>query len=229
MVKHGQKLASAGRAQIKTYHFPGLPSSGESVAPPDLQQAFQQGYDQGFEQGQQAGQQAGYETGYVSGLKQGREDGLEQGRQQGIGLGRASFDQAQQPLQHILQRLREWEQAQLPLQRELLLKLVTQVATQVVQHELTQTPETLTILIERILAGLPQYAGALTIWLSPPDVAALADVGIHCCEDWPIRAEPALQRGDCRIDTPDSTVESLCAERLQQSLAHLASILAGEA
>lgn len=221
--------AADSQDPVRPYRFPHLPASGQAVSAPDPQQAWQQGFDQGQEQGFRSGHEAGREAGYADGLQQGRTDGQQQGFAQGDSQGRARFDRAAAPLQALLAQLEAWQRAQRPLQRDLLLQLVSQVAQQVVQRELRQTPDAMLALVERVLDSLPAEPAGLTLWLHPDDCAALAAVGLTECRGWPLRPAPALQRGDCRIDGPDSTVESLCADRLQQSLDHVATLLAGSA
>ena len=211
---------------VRPYRFPHLPSAGQAVSAPDPQQAWQQGFDQGQEQGYRVGHEAGREAGYTDGLQQGRADGQQQGFAHGDGQGRARFDRAAAPLEALIGQLQAWQQAQRPLQRDLLLQLVSQVAQQVVQRELRQTPDAMLALVERVLDSLPVEPESLTLWLHPDDCAALAAVGVTECGGWPLRPAPTLQRGDCRIDCPDSTIESLCADRLQQSLDHVATLLA---
>lgn len=226
MAHNGPKFTAQPADPVRPYHFPTLAKAKATSGSPDLQQAWQQGYDQGFEQGQQDGLREGREAGYNAGHQQGLDDGLKQGLKQGDQKGRARFEQGMIPLTAILERLGQWEQTQLPMQRALLLQLVSRVAQLVVQRELRQRPDTLLPLIEQVLESLPEQKGPLTIWLHPDDVAALAEVGVTRCGEWPIRDDGGLQRGDCRIDTPDSTIESLCAERLQQAMDHVALFLA---
>ncbi len=213
------------QSAIRPYRFPALTQRVPGMSHPDPHQAFQQGYQQGVEQGIAAGQQSGHQEGYQQGLEQGLKEGVTKGLAQGERQGRARFDQAMAPLATLISRLAEWEQAQLSSQQAMLLQLVEQVAQQVVQHELQQTPERRATLVEQVLAGLPSDIGPLKVWLHPEDVAALQAVGIRECQGWLLLPEPELARGDCRIGSPDSTVESLCADRLAQSMAHVRSIL----
>lgn len=225
MVKPPHRLPLDEDAAIRLYRFPALSPNVPGMSHPDPQQAFQQGYQQGLEQGVTAGQQVGHQEGYQQGLEQGLKEGVTKGLGQGERQGRARFEQALAPLQSLMSRLAEWEQAQLASQQEVLLQLVEQVAQQVVQHELQQVPEQRAALVEQVLARLPSEIGPLKIWLHPEDIAALQAVGVRECQGWPLLPEPALARGDCRIGSPESTVESLCADRLAQSMAHVRSVL----
>ncbi len=225
MVKPPHRLPLDEHAAIRPYRFPALSPNLSGIANADPQQAFQQGYQQGMEQGVTAGQQVGHQEGYQQGLEQGLKEGMAKGQTQGERQGRARFEQAMAPLQSLMSRLAEWEQAQLASQQALLLQLVEQVAQQVVQHELQQAPEQRAALVAQVLARLPSEIGPLKIWLHPDDVAALQAVGVRECQGWPLLPETALARGDCRIGSPDGTIESLCADRLAQSMAHVRSVL----
>ncbi len=223
MRRQGRKLSVTTRPQtVKPYHFPGLPGS---QAAPDPQTAWQQGYDQGLEQGRQAGHEEGLAMGLEEGREQGRAEGLTRGQQQGERQGRAAFEQALAPVQSLLGTLSHWQAAQRPLQQTLIAALVEQVARQVIQQELRQHPEAVADLVSRLLAGLPAESQNLSLWLSPTDQAALAAIGVTELQGWPLKACASLQPGDCRLEQPDTTLESLCAERLTQALAAVSTLL----
>lgn len=229
MSASSSKVALGRSQKVRKYQFPGLDGERTASAVGNPRQAFEQGFDQGIEQGRDKGFLDGREAGYLEGLQQGRQEGRQQGLQQGEAQGRARFELALVPLQAVMAQLSAWEQAQLPLQQQLLLNVVRQVAEQVVQRELRQTPDALAGLLDRLLATLPDGMSPLKIWLHPEDKAALEAVGLTHIDGWPLQAASSLQRGDCRLESEQASVESLCAERLSQAMNQVQTLLTGEA
>lgn len=189
----------------------------------DIEQIRQAAYDEGLAQGKEDG----FSQGYAEGREQGYQDGLQQGQAEGRKTGLAEgenlirdqlaqlqllLEQLQHPLQQIDQRV---EQS--------LLDLSIAMAQAVVAVEIKTNPQVILQTLRQAIDALPLKASHIQIRLHPQDLAVIQQH--YSPEDvaerqWQLRAEPALDVGDIRIDAGDSSVERSLKQRLQLSLEH---------
>lgn len=183
------------------------------------QAAYEDGAAQGREEGFSQGYAQGREQGYQDGLQQGQAEGKKQGLQEGEGLIREQLAQ----LQNLI------EQLQKPLEKvdaqveQALLTLSLAMAEAVIGVEVKTNPQLILQSLRQAVESLPYQAEKLTIKLHPDDLAVVRS---HYTEQdlterqWQLRAEPAFNPGDCRVESAESTVDRSLKLRLQSSLEH---------
>lgn len=181
--------------------------------------AYEDGAAQGKEEGFSQGYAEGREQGYQDGQQQGQAEGKKQGLQEGEGLIREQLAQ----LQTLI------EQLQKPLQKvdseveQALLTLSLAMAEAVIGVEVKTNPQLILHSLRQAVESLPYQAEKLTIKLHPDDVAVVRS---HYSEQdllerqWQLRAEPSYNRGDCRVESTESSVDRSLKLRLQSSLEH---------
>lgn len=189
----------------------------------DIEQIRQAAFDEGMSQGKEEG----FSHGYSEGREQGYQDGLQQGQAEGKKLGVAEGEQLIREQLAQLQTL--IEQLQHPLLKidteveHSLLQLSLQMAQAVIGVEVQTNPQCILNTLREAVDALPYQADKLIIKLHPDDVAMIHQH--YSAEDiaerlWQIRAEPSLQRGDCRVESTESSVDRTLKTRLQSSLEH---------
>jgi flagellar assembly protein FliH len=189
----------------------------------DIEQIRQAAFDEGISQGKEEG----FGQGYNEGREQGYQDGLQQGQAEGKKLG---LSEGEQLIREQLAQLQALiEQLQQPLQKvdaeveQSLLNLSLQMAQAVVGVEVKTNPQCILNTLREAVDALPYQAEKLVIKLHPEDVAIIQQ---HYSSEeiaqrlWQIRSEPALERGDCRVESTESSVDRTLKTRLQSSLEH---------
>jgi flagellar assembly protein FliH len=226
-----QKKTSKTNALYKTPPQPGTRLLARSVeeeeikplTADDIEQIRQAAFDEGLGQGKEEGFSQGYaegrEQGYQDGLQQGQAEGRKTGLAEGEELIRAQLAQLQQLLEQLQQPLSQIDQRV----EQSLLDLTVALAQAVVAVEVKTNPQVILQTLRQAIDALPLKASHIQIRLHPEDLAVIQQH--YSAEDiaerqWQLRAEPALQQGDIRIDAGDSSVERLFKHRLQQSLEH---------
>jgi len=189
----------------------------------DIEQIRQAAFDEGISQGKEEG----FGQGYNEGREQGYQDGLQQGQAEGKKLGLSEGEQLIREQLAQLQLL--IDQLQQPLQKvdaaveQSLLNLSLQMAQAVLGVEVKTNPQCILNTLREAVEALPYQAEKLVIKLHPDDVAIIQQ---HYTSEeiaerlWQIRSEPALERGDCRVESTESSVDRTLKTRLQSSLEH---------
>lgn len=201
-------------ARVYAYRFPTLGAQRQPHDARDEQQGFEQGFADGMAAGRQQGEQQGREQGQRLGYEQGYAEGLAAGQQAGLQQARERIDSALQPLQGLQQELQAWLQQQRAAQQQQLAALVQELAQQVLLRELALQPQQITALVEEALAQLPAAAEEIALFISASDAVQLAALSITECAGWPLRVDPALGVGECRVEACHGVVESRLGERL---------------
>jgi flagellar assembly protein FliH len=155
--------------------------------------------------------------------KQARDEGYAAGRAEGLAnaqqeanarLARldALYASAAQPLA-ALDQATEQELARLALV----------VASRVIAHELNAAPELVIHAIRQAATALPSATRELRVRLHPADVALLRE--LEAAEThWQLVADPALARGDCRLESEKSRLDA----RVETRLAALVDAVLGD-
>jgi flagellar assembly protein FliH len=189
----------------------------------DIDQIRQAAFDEGSSQGKEEG----FGLGYSEGREQGYQDGLQQGQAEGKKVGLAEGEQLIRQQLAQLQLL--IDQLQHPLQKvdaeveQSLLDLSLQMAQAVLSVEVKTNPQCILNTLREAVDALPYQADKLVIKLHPDDVAIILQ---HYSSEeiaqrlWQIRSEPAFERGDCRVESTESSVDRTLKTRLQSSLEH---------
>lgn len=145
----------------------------------------------------------------------------EQARAEGYAAGRAEGLAAAQ--QHLQQRMAQldalYDSAARPLQAldeqtgQALARLATIVASRVIAHELQLSPELIVRAVREAAAALPAATRELRVHLHPEDLALLHE--LDAAEShWQLFADPALTRGDCRLESERSRLDARVETRL---------------
>lgn len=217
MMKKSIRL-SVQPEQMRLHRFPPLlnlaPGQSLSVGQQEYQQGFQQGFAQGLAEGHEQGQLQGLEQGNQLGYEQGYAQGIAAGRQDGERQGREVFENAIRPFPGLREQLETRVRQQMLEQQQSLVELVAQVARRVIHAELTLHPQQLLHLVQEALNTLQSEPVAVHIYLNPDDRQRLSSLGYSDCAGWPLDSDPALQPGDCRIESQESVVESSIETRL---------------
>ncbi len=210
----------------RPYRFPQLQSEHLKVGDyASAQEQLDAGYAAGHEQGYSEGFDEGKQEGFQTGKKEGQDQGLLQGRQQGEKIGRQQYEQVLPVLNQLSERLQLVLKQQIADQKDLLIQLVRQVTERVFPTELVLNPKQIQCLVDECCAALPDPKQALKIYLNPMDKKRLLAVGYQNPEGWPLLEDPALQPGDCRIESSHSASEASLSRQLNQSIAQLAESL----
>jgi len=189
----------------------------------DIEQIRQAAFDEGLGQGKEEGFSQGYaegrEQGYQDGLQQGLAEGRKTGLAEGEGLIAEQLAQLQQLLGQLQQPLQQIDQRV----EQSLLDLAIAMAQAVVAVEVQTNPQVMLQTLRQAIDALPLQASQIQIRLHPQDLAVIQQH--YSAEDlaqrqWQLRAEPALEIGDIRIDAGDSSVERSLKQRIRQSLEH---------
>lgn len=189
----------------------------------ELEQIRQAAYDEGFAEGKEEGFSQGYQEGREQGLQDGTVQGQAEGKKQGLIEGETLIRQQLSQLQVLL------EQLQQPLAKvdqqveQALLELALAMAQAVIGVEVSTNPQFILQSLREAVDALPYQADNLVIQLHPADLAVITQ---HYSSEelaqrqWQLRAEPAMSRGDCRVETKGSSVDRSLKIRLQASLEH---------
>ncbi|GAA0889570.1 FliH/SctL family protein [Rhodanobacter soli] len=145
--------------------------------------------------------------------QQAREEGYAAGHAEGLAA-------AQQQLQQRMAELDAlYDAAARPLQvldeqtGQELARLAMIVAQRVIAHELQSSPELVVRAVRQAATALPAATRELRVHLHPADLALLRDSGAvegH----WQLLADPALSRGDCRLESERSRLDARVETRL---------------
>ncbi len=156
-------------------------------------------------------EQQAREEGYAAGLAEGRAAAQQQLGQRMAGLD-ALYHAATRPL------LLLDDQA-----AEELAQLAVVVARRVIMHELSVAPERIAGIVRQAAAALPLATRELRVHLHPQDLALLQELGT-AERHWQLLADPALARGDCRLESEHSRLDA----RVETRLAAIIDALLGD-
>ncbi|AMC34947.1 flagellar assembly protein FliH [Janthinobacterium sp. B9-8] len=111
------------------------------------------------------------------------------------------------------------QKAEAALSNEVL-DLAVVIARQMVREELNHAPERLLPILREVLASLPAARSPSRVFLNPEDLTAIAGMlgGDLPSDTWRLLADPHIEAGGCRIDTPDSAVDLSLPVRWQNIL-----------
>lgn len=152
----------------------------------------------------------------------------DEGRAAGLAEGRAVA--AQELRERLAQLDAVYEATARPLQAfdeqvaQELARLAMVVAGRVVAHELQLSPELVVRAVREAANALPAATRELRVHLHPQDLALLRELGA-AERHWQLLADPALARGDCRLESEHSRLDA----RVETRLAAVVDAVLGEA
>lgn len=181
----------------------------------EKQRARHLGHAEGHAAGRAEGQAEGREQGLAEGREQGREEGLQAAREE-IDAELARLNRLATSLSHALnEQDYQLEQA--------LLKLVEEIARQVVKRELELDRSTLLSVVREALKVLPPTRDNLRILVNPEDLPLLEQAIDEGGENWQAQARRDIAAGGCRIETEQSVVDYTTDHRFQRVIEQIMS------
>ncbi|WP_343629945.1 flagellar assembly protein FliH [Roseateles sp.] len=211
----------------RPHRFPPLAQVGRASAALDGQAGAQ--LQASLAQGFQEGLAKGYEEGYASGLRTGTDEARAAaeaaGHAQGLAAGRedakvlltspvAAVDTL---LSHLCQLQQDYQSA---MRREVV-ELVERVARQVIRAELTLRPSQLMALVDETLSSMPPSHDGVEVFLNPEDRQRLLELGPERIREWTLRADAALDPGECRVIAGGREADAGCRQRLAATMAQV--------
>lgn len=171
----------------------------------------------------EAGYRAGHDAGYAEGLERGYEAGTEHARRQQ----RLADEQAGATLGQRIESLSgALEDRFAELERDAAGQVVA-LALEVARHALRATlavrPETIVPVVQEALSSLLDERVRMHLHLNPRDAELVRDelgerLAARNCE---IVADPTIEAGGCRIETPRAEIDATVATRWRRTLAAL--------
>lgn len=188
-------------------------------------EAYNAGLEQGLIEGRQQGEQQGYELGLQQGLEEGRQKGEQEGRQQGFATGEAEgLAQGQQQIQQACEQLTRVNQhlqanvverdQQLP---DVLAGMISNLTEQLLGHELSVSQSAISGFLQDALREIPAGEKNIQVYLSASDLTHLDKSGFDT-EVLHFHSDPALQPGECRLQSSQTLVEYSVSDALSQQL-----------
>ncbi|HET7774440.1 MAG TPA: FliH/SctL family protein [Burkholderiaceae bacterium] len=169
--------------------------------------------DSAFAAGRAEGMKAGLAMGFEKGWSQAKaEDAVQQD---------AQMQALAQQVGRIAERFASGLEHLETQAASSLIDLAIEIARQVVRVELQMHPESITAVVDEALRTLIDSVNKPTVWVSPHDMER---IGRHLAAELDARsmllkADPALSPGECRVSTPNATVDATLAARWRRALA----------
>lgn len=172
-----------------------------------LEQLQKQAYDEGYEEGRRAGQEFGH------------REGLE-GARRDIAEKLSQLDGLMQALAEPFQELDDQVEAEV-------VTLVISMVKQLVRREVKSDPGQIIGVVREALGVLPVAARGIRVMLHPEDAVLVREVYAmgEAEQQWQVVEDPVIQRGGCRVQSENSTVDATLESRIN---ALIAPLLAGE-
>lgn len=187
----------------------------------DIEKIRQDAYDEGVTEGREAGYQKGFEQGHEEGLSKGHEEGLQQGLKEGLEQGQAQINTLSGYWRNLIDEL-ENPVLQLTEQvQQQLVELVIQIARAVIRCEVTTNKQVVVETVKDAIQAMPIVKQTLQIHLHPDDLLVIEAVyppETQQKKGWQLLADGSLSRGDCVIETDNSSVELSMEDIIEQSL-----------
>lgn len=151
--------------------------------------------------------------------ERGRADGLREGRETARGELEQSLARLEALLVAMARPLQSLDEA---TEREMA-RLAVVVARRVIAHELRTHPSLIQRAVHEAVAALPSATRHLRVHLHPEDLALLRELNATDAH-WELLPDPALSRGDCRLETENSRLDA----RVETRLASIADAVLGD-
>ena len=153
-------------------------------------------------------QKQAWEEAHAAGRREGLEKGLAEGRDEvrhQVRVLKSLIQSLQQPLAAVDQAV-EHE----------LTELALAIARRVIDDELRTEPERIVKLVPRAVADLPAGSRDVKVRLNPDDARLLHE---HLPDGdgeatWRLVEDPAIRRGGCKVETPQSSIDATLERRL---------------
>ncbi|WP_435274275.1 flagellar assembly protein FliH [Psychrobium sp. nBUS_13] len=178
------------------------------------QQAQEQGYQEGLAKGREEGLLKGHQEGYDQGLVQGIEDGVNQGLEQA----QPQIAQRVSIIDAMITKLQQPLSSQDKAVEDALIELALTLAKKIVHVEITQSKKPI---IQAVSEGIKVIGGesAVSLHVNPQDLDIIENLFGEQQSDksrLTIGSDPALNIGDCYLNTTNSSVSLNLDERINQ-------------
>ena len=145
-----------------------------------------------------------------------REEGWREGQAQGLAEGRAAIEAQKRDLAGLLAGLRA-ELSAIPYTlADDTLALALDLAQILVRGAVEIDRERVSEVVNEALAALPRVTQPATLTLHPDDIETVRAALGSDLAGWQLRADPAMQRGGCRVETADSHIDGSIEHRLEK-------------
>jgi len=145
--------------------------------------------------------------------RQAREEGYAAGLAEGRAAAKKELDERLARLESLCAAAaRPLTSMDDDVERELAL-LATVIAQRVVIHELQLDPSLIERAVREAAAALPSATRELRVWVNPSDLDLLRELAATE-PHWRFGANPALQRGDCVLESERSRLDARVSTRL---------------
>lgn len=219
---------------LRPHRFPPLAQVGRAAAALDglsgaqlqasLAQGFQEGLAKGYEEGYASGLQTGTDEARGAAEAAGHAQGLAAGREDARALLVSPVAAVDTLLTHLCQLQQDYQSA---MRREVV-ELVERVARQVIRAELTLRPSQLMALVDETLSAMPPARDGVEVFLNPEDRQRLLELGPERVHEWTLRADAALEPGECRVIAGGREADAGCRQRLAACMEQVRSQLMPE-
>ncbi len=160
---------------------------------------------------------------------EGHDRGYRDGHEKGLAKGETDVRQKAETFQELIQTL------DTPLDEldeqviEQTAQLAMAVARQIIRRELHADPGQVVAVVRDALKALPGMARKIRVSLHPDDAVLVREVlSLHDDDDsqtWRMIEDPLLDRGGCKINSENSTIDASVEMRLQRVIT---GIMGGE-
>jgi len=180
--------------------------------------ARQQGHAQGWAEGHESGHAAGWEAGYAEGLAQAQAEQAERIEQ--------AVAAALAPMGALVAQFRRASDLLDERIGQQLAELALAIGRKLADRALEIRPDHILDDVQGLLGDYPSLAGSPTLYVAASDLPQVERHLGKALKDarWLLRADPLLQRGDCRVEDEEREIESSDGnrwERLLQAVGHM--------
>lgn len=175
-----------------------------------LAEGFHQGMEKGYTQGYREGYDAGFENANREGFAKGLEEGSVQGRQESL----ERFEHLAQPIDAVLESLKQLQSDYQAALRMEVVELVTKVARQVIRCELTLKPSQIMALVDETVSAMPPVRDAIQVYLNREELQRIAELDPSYADRWQLIPDARLEPGECRVKAGDHEADAGCRQRL---------------
>jgi flagellar assembly protein FliH len=145
--------------------------------------------------------------------QQARAEGFTSGHAEGMAAGRQQVREQLDRLAALCEAVaRPLQSLDEQVEKELA-RLATVIARRVIVRELQLSPELIARAVREAATALPAATRELRVHVHPDDLALLRDLGA-VESHWQLLADPALARGDCRLESERSRLDARVDARL---------------
>ncbi len=160
---------------------------------------------------------------------EGHDRGYRDGYEKGLAKGETEVRQKAETFQELIQMLDTPLDELDELVIEQTAQLAMAVARQIIRRELHADPGQVVAVVRDALKALPVMARKIRVFLHPDDAVLVREVlSLHDDDDsqtWRIIEDPLLDRGGCKINSENSTIDASVEMRLQRVIT---GIMGGE-